>query len=342
MVGKDAVTIKDVSERAGVAISTVSRVLNGLDRVSDETRERVRQAADELGYVRNSLAASVKTGLSRLIVVIVPDIINEYYTSVIQGVEEVAVSNGYYPVVFSSKDSHNKENELFSGELGHILDGAIIIPAINDLSYYKGLDKPVVVVDRYVSGSEMPAVVIDNHRGGYLATQELIQAGHRDIAVISGAEEFNIGIDRLAGYTDALRDHGLPPRREYIRTGSWYQDFGYDCTMALLALDRPPTAIFAANNLLCIGCLQALRRRGLAVGRDISLVGLDDSAVAELAEPGITVVKRATTEMGRLGMEKLIDLIEQRKEPRHPRKIVLDVGLVRRRSVAPPPTGTGT
>lgn len=327
------VTIKDVSDRAGVAISTVSRVLNGLDRVSDETREKVEKAVEELGYVKNSFAASMKTGRSRMIVVVVPDIINEYYTSVVQGVEEIASNEDYYTMVFSSKDSHMKEQELFSGELGMVIDGVIIIPAYDDLEYYRSIAKPVVIIDRYVSGSDMHAVVIDNYKGSYLLTEELIRAGHRNIGFVSGALEFNIGTERVQGYRDALEKYGIERNPENEMIDHWYQEHGYLSAKSLLEREDPPTAILAANNLLCIGCIKAIREKGLVIGRDVSLAGFDDSAVAQLMEPDITVIRRATVEMGRIGMTKLMDIINKNPNPVYPKKVILDVELVKRHSV---------
>lgn len=333
MEADHTVTIKDVSEVAGVAISTVSRVLNGLDRVSDETRIKVEKAIEELGYVKNSLAASMKTGKSRMIVVVVPDLINEYYTAVVRGVEEIASSEDYYTMVFSSKDSHKKEQELFSGELGRVIDGAIIIPAYDDLDYYRNISKPVVIIDRYVSGSDMHAVVIDNYKASYLLTEELILAGHKDIAIISGALEFNIGKEREKGYREALTKYGIEVKAENEKIDHWYQEHGYLSTMSLLKRKNPPTAIFAANNLLCIGCIKAIRELGLKIGPEISLVGFDDSAVAQLMEPDITVIKRETAEMGKIGMTKLMDIINRNENPFYPKKVVLDVELIRRHSV---------
>lgn len=331
--GSRAITIRDVSERAGVAISTVSKVLNDGDRVSDKTREKVRIAAEELGYVRNRLAASMKTGSSKLVVVVVPDIINEYYTAVVRGVEDVSIKSGYFTLLFSTDDSHNKEKELFSGEFGRIIDGAIIIPAYDNLAYYRNLEKPVVIVDRDVAGSNMHAVVIDNFKGGYLLAEELLRAGHRNIGYVTGSMEFNVGQDRLNGFREALKTYGVQENPENVFIDNWYAKYGYECTKAMLGQNNPPTAIIAANNLLCIGCAQAIHDMGLGVGREVSLVGFDDSAVAELVDGGITVVRRATVEMGRIGMEKLLDIIEGRSA-RYPRKAVLDVELVRRRSVA--------
>ncbi len=327
------VTIKDVSEHAGVAISTVSRVLNGLDRVSDETRIKVEKAVEELGYVKNSLAASMKTGKSRIIVVVVPDIINEYYTAVVRGVEEIASQEDYYTMLFSSRDSHRREEKLFSGELGRAIDGAIIIPAYDELDYYRNISKPVVIIDRYVSGSDMHAVVIDNHKASYLLTEELILAGHRNIAIISGAQEFNIGIDRVKGYRDALKNYGIEVRPENEMIGNWYQEHGYRSTLELLEREDPPSAIFAANNLLCIGCIKAIREKGITIGKDISLTGFDDSEVAQLLEPDITVVRQETATMGKIGMMKLLDIINRNEKTVYPKKVVLDVELIRRHSV---------
>lgn len=327
------VTIRDVAEKAGVAISTVSRVVNGLDRVGVKTKSKVNEAIKELGYVRNSIAASMKTGLTNMIVVIVPDIINEFYTSVIQGVEDVAIKNGYYTLVFSTNDSYLKESELFSGNFGKIIDGAIIIPSHDNLSYYKNLNKPIVVIDRYVANSGLDAVVIDNFKGTYLLTKELIDAGHRDIAYLSGSLEFNIGSDRLQGYQAAMIEAGIPIKEENIIIDTWFSDSGYRITKKLLTRDKKPTAILASNNLLCIGSLEALIEEGVAIGKNFSLVGFDDSLVARLFKPGITVIKRPTSEMGRIGAKKLIGKL-QNEHNKVERKIILDVQLIRRGSVA--------
>lgn len=327
------ITIKEVAERAGVAISTVSRVLNDLDRVSDETRQKVQQAAQDLGYVKNNLAASMKTGSTKLIVVIVPDIINEYYTAVIQGAEEVAVSRGYYTLVFSTNDSKQKEEQLFRGQFDRIIDGVIIIPAHDNMEFLKQLKKPVVIVDRYVPGSHMEAVVIDNFKGSYLLTKELVDAGHRDIGLLMGPLTFNIGQERLGGFYRAMEEGGVPVQQQYIKECTWYMESGYEKAMELLSMEHPPTAIYATNNLLCIGCVEAIANKGLRLGKDISLVGFDDTLLAKYMDPGITVVRRATIQMGRLGAEKLLNKLQGVPNENAPRKIVMDVELIRRGSV---------
>lgn len=275
----------------------------------------------------------MKTGSTKMIVVIVPDIINEYYTAVIQGAEEVAVSRGYYTLVFSTDDSHQKEEQLFQGKFDRIIDGVIIIPAHDNMDFLKQLKKPVVIVDRYVPGSHMEAVVIDNFKGSYLLTKELVDAGHTKIGLLMGPQTFNIGQERLGGFYKAMEEGGVPVNTDYIKDCTWYMESGYDRTLELLSMDVPPTAFYATNNLLCIGCMKALTSRGLKLGKDISLVGFDDTLVAEYMNPGITVVRRATIQMGRLGAEKLLNKIEGIEDDSPCRKVVMDVELIRRGSV---------
>ncbi len=329
-----AVTIKEVADRADVAVSTVSRVLNNKNRVSDVTRQRVRAAIDELGFVRNTFAASMKTGITRFIVVIVPDIINEFFTAVIQGVEAAASVRGYYTLVYASGESRSKEIEMLGGEFGHIVDGVILIPSTANSSFYKNHDKPTVVVDRDMPGNDLYTVVVDNYRGSRMLMEELIACGHTKIGVVTGPNVFNIGIERLSGYLDALSENRIPFRDEYIQSGTWYQEDGYKMMKALLELPDPPTAVFATNNLLCMGAMEAALDKRLAIGKDISIVGFDDFQFAKYVGEGITTVRRPTSEMGSIGAQILVDLIEKKDAPLMQTKLVMPVELIRRGSVA--------
>ncbi len=326
------VTIKDVADYAGVAVSTVSRVINDMDRVSPETRERVLGAIEALGYVRNSLAASMKTGETRFLVTVVPDIRNEFYTAVVRGVEAVASSRGYYTLVYTTGEFYEKEQAVFEGEFSHLVDGVILVPSCTDSRVYTA-KKPVVMIDREVPGSEIPSVCVDNYKGVVLLMEELIRFGHRKIAIISGPLVFNIGLDRMNAYLDMLGKHGIPVRQEYIATGEWFEEDGYRLTERLLGLEDPPTAILATNNLTCIGSAECLCDRGMGIGRDISLVGFDDSVVARYLSPGITCIRRATSEMGELGAGMLLDILHHQGGESGSRKRILGVELIRRNSI---------
>ncbi|MDC7289025.1 LacI family transcriptional regulator [Blautia schinkii] len=327
-------TIKDVADYAHVAVSTVSRVINNKDRVSPETRKAVLEAIEKLGYVRNNLAASMKTGETRFIVAVVPDIRNEFYTSVIRGIEAVASTRGYYTLVYTTGETYSKELAVFEGEFSHLVDGIILTPSQADYALYQRRGKPTVIIDREIPGSDMYSVCVDNYKGAALLMNELLEYGHKKIAIITGPLVFNIGIDRMQGYLDMLESHNIPVRQEYICVGDWFEEDGYRLTEQLLQLEDPPTAIFAANNLICIGCAECLCDRGLTIGTDISLVGFDDSVVARYLRPGITGIKRAMNEMGELGAEMLLSLLSGHPEDISKKKMVLDVELVRRHSIA--------
>lgn len=330
-----SVTIKDVADYAHVAVSTVSRVINNKDRVSPETRKAVNEAIEALGYIRNNFAASIKTGETRFIAAVVPDIRNEFYTSVIRGVESVASKRGYYTLVYTTGETYEKEQALFEGELSHIVDGIILTPSQPDYAFYKNYGKPIVVIDREIPGSDMYSVCVDNYKGAKLLIEELVKFGHRKIAIISGPLVFNIGIDRLNAYTDVHKRYNIPIRKEYIRTGDWFEEDGYKLTNQLLELPDPPTAIFAANNLICIGCAECLCDRGMVIGKDISLVGFDDSIIARYLGPGITGIQRATDEMGKIGAEMLLELLNVSQTEKIPqKKAILDVEIIRRASIA--------
>ena len=332
MTEKKNMTIKDIAQRANVAISTVSRVLNNLDRVSDETRAKVNRAIQELGYVPNSLAASMVTGHTKVILLIVPDFVNSFYGAVIQGAEKYLRSYNYLTMVASTEDKKSTELSRILQTISYAVDGAIIVPPEGSAQDLTAFHKPIVLVDRSIPDSHCSTVTVDNFGGIYQLTKELLEAGHRNIGIIAGSTQLNIGRDRLDGYLQALQDYQAPVQKEYIMQGELYEEDGYRLMHALLQLDRPPSAVVACNNLTCIGCVHAIQNAGLMIGQDISLVGFDDHQLASVLNPGITVIDRPTIEMG----EKAATLLlEQFSDPTARKDIVMDVNLIRRGSIIP-------
>jgi DNA-binding LacI/PurR family transcriptional regulator len=329
MVKKQA-TIKDVARMINVSVSTVSRVMNNLDRVSDDVRVKVKQAAKTLNYVPSGIAVSMVKGKSKIILVVVPDIINEYYTAVVHGVEEVTRNNGYSTVLYASNLDKDKETELFQGPMVKMIEGAIVVPACMNTEVYKQFGKPVVLVDRYIEGSDLPGVVIDNFSGSYEIIQLLIHYGHQKIGIVIGDLLFNIGSERYMGYEKALIENGITVNNDYVIHGDWYRNTGFYGMQKLLQLSDPPTAVFAANNLICIGCIEAIKRAGLIIGKDISLVGFDDHILAEFVNQGVTVVKRPTIEMGQIAARRLFYALQEKNICE---KIVLGVNIVERGSI---------
>ena len=326
------VTIKDVAKRANVSISTVSRVLNGLDRVSPATEEKIKKAIQELNYVQNPVAAAMITGHTNIVLVLVPDFINHFFSSVIQGIEYHLKENGFSAMVYSTGEDGDLDFDLLRLKLNAFIDGLIVIPSSDHFFGYKGWDKPCVIADRNIQGSDMDAIVVDNFGGIYTLCSLLLSHNHTQIAIIAGSTQLCVGRDRIHGYKKALADHDISVREEYIRLGSLYQSTGYSETKELLALSDPPTAIIAGNNLICEGAMFALDDLGLKIGEDISLVGFDDHLLARAVKPGVTVVKGPAIEMGKIAAERLLALIDG-KDFSNNREVTLDVRLIERDSV---------
>jgi LacI family transcriptional regulator len=304
-------TIKDVARAAGVSIATVSRVLNHRDRVDDETRKHVFRVVEEMQYTPNNIAVSMVRKRSKILAAIIPDLINPFYSSVIHGVETAAKENGYYTFIFSTDENPKAEHESITRDIKAMVDGVILISSNTSKNIYRQFDKPLILLDRYIDGSGLDGVVVDNFAGARTATEYLLENNHRRIAIINGSLDMNVGVERLRGFERALADGGLPLPPEYRLCGGWYEEDGRRLTLELMALPEPPTAIFAANNLLCIGVIAALQELGLKIGRDISLVAFDDNPLARFHEPRVSVVERPTEEMGRVAVRMLLEKIRR-------------------------------
>lgn len=337
MSDKRPVTIKDIAQHAHVAVSTVSRVLNNLDRVSPQTRQAVLKAVEDLGYVPNNLAASIVTGRTKLILIVVPDFINSFYGAVIQGAEQYLRRHDYLTMVTATEDTENANIATIIQKMSYAVDGAIIIPSLATPEELNLFDKPIILVDRSIPGSKYTTVTVDNEGGTYQITKELLDAGHTKIGIIVGSTKLNIGRDRLNGYLKALSDHNIPLNPDYIQIGSFYEEDGYHLMHKLLDLPSSPTAVVAGNNLICIGCIRAIQDAGLHLGSNISLVGFDDHNLAAAGKPGITVADRPSVTMGEKAAELLLARLSS-SEAVQQDDIVMDVTLIRRDSIAPPQT----
>lgn len=306
------VTIKDISRVAGVSTATVSKVLNGdYSKVSDQTKQRVLKTAKELGYRPNRLARGLVQSKTNIIGLIVPDIANPYFADLARGVEDTARTQGYKMILSNSDESAEKEREYLEVLLEYNADGIIITgnnTSEDDLAEYRK-NTPMVAIDRYL-GDDVCTVSIDNFGGSYMATEHLIQHGHRRIAYIGGAViDTHVPKNRLNGYLKALRDYGIDIDLALIEGGSYQHETGYFCVHHLLNQGLSFTAIVCGNDLMAFGALRALRERGYSVPDDVSLVGYDDIYLTELIDPPLTTVKQPTYELGRAAMDFLSKLM---------------------------------
>ncbi len=329
-------TLKEVAKYAKVSITTVSRVMNEADKVNPETRERVQRAMRELDYQPNRVAQRLRTskGQSKLLGLIIPDIQNQFYSSIVRGVEDVAYGKDYAVILCNSDENPNKERFYLDVLQSESVDG-IILPPIHQYSkVVEGLIEsgvPVVCVDRKLVREAVDTVVINNVRGGYLAVKHMIDFGHRRIAILTSSSQFSSFEERLAGYKNALQDHNIEPDENLIKEGDPRStESAYLFTKELLKLHHPPTAIFATNNLMTLGALEAVHEEKLNVPDNISIVGFDDMPWARAISPPLTVIKQPGYEMGRRATELLFQRVEDPK--REPVQIIMEPTLIIRKS----------
>jgi len=335
-----AITIQDVAARAGVSAMTVSRVLNHPTRVATATRQRVEQAIRELGFVPNALARQLLRGRTHTLALLVSDIGNPFFTQIARGVEDVAQRNGYTVIFGNSDESVEKERQYLHALLGRRIDGLLIAPAGNgsrpmlDLLVQRGT--PFVLLDRAIDGVPSDVVIGDSIGGARKLTEHLISLGHRRIALVSGDPEVPTARDRRRGYIGALREHGIEPRPELIIDGVYRRDSGTRAAWHLLALpdDQRPTAIFAANNFLAVGVIEALRTAQVVIPRDIAVVCFDDIEMAAALDPFLTVMAQPARTFGTIGAQFLLERLEpssgadgSRSTPA-PRRVVLPPELI--------------
>ncbi len=292
-------TSQDVARKAGVSVATVSRVLNDSPHVTQRARDLVLSAVKELNYQPNRTAQRLRAGHSHVVGLIISDIQNPFFTSVVRGIEDVAYHHGYSIVLCNSDEDIQKEQLYIDVLSSERVAGVIIVPTGKDCcTPLLNLQMPIVMMDRVVPGIAADSVVLDNAAGAYAATRHLIELGHRRIGLIAAPAGPSVGIERQRGYEQALRDHGLPVDLALICAGDFKESGGHAAAHALLDLKPRPTAIFAANNLMTMGAFQAISEKGLRIPGDISVVGFDDMPWLALLAPPLTAVRQPTYEIG--------------------------------------------
>ncbi len=338
-------TIQDVARAAGVSPATVSRVFNG-GRVTPERAERVRRAAQELGFAPNRVARSLRTQRSGLIGLIIPDIENPFFTAIARGVEDAALRTDLSVVLCNTDGDVDKERRYLEVALAERMAGVIVAAASRqrtDLSALESRGMPVVAVDRRPRGSDVDVVLVDDEHGGEEATAHLFARGYRRVACITGPQGASTSEERLAGYrtavTDFLADHPelAPPDGDPLRDYTRYADFraegGYKAMKDLLAEPSKPDAVFVANNLMTVGALQALAEAGLSAP-GVGILSFGDVPWASLVSPSLTAIQLPSYDLGWTAASLLQDRIAGRQRPRQ--TVVLRTALLVRASTAGP------
>lgn len=328
-------TINDVAALAVVSKVTVSRVLNGQTKhIREETRDRVRQVANELGYEPSITAAALRTNRSYTVTLIIPDITNPIWPAVARGVQHVARGAGYSVVLANADWDEGAEHEYVAMARRASMDGILLNAArlTNDELLKIGI--PTVIIGSHSIFPDFDQVGIDTERGSADAVRYLAGLGHRRIAIITPLA-LNSGQKRLRGFLDGLVANGLTERPEYLIDAPYTREGGDGATRMLLALPEPPTAIFASNDQLAIGALAAARDVAVRVPEDLSIVGLDDIDAASVTSPPLTTLRRPQYEYGETAMRFLLERMTG-AGPTVPRRLLYPCEMVVRGSAAPP------
>jgi LacI family transcriptional regulator len=328
------VTITTIAQEAGVSVPTVSRVLNGRSDVSPQTRERVEELLRRHGYRRRVGRGQPRASLIDLVF---NDLDSPWAVEIIRGVEDVAHSAGVGTVVSAIHRRTTSARQWLQNLRARASDGVIFV--VTDLTpplhaELKRLSVPMVVVDPAgVPTIDVPTIGATNWAGGLSATEHLLSLGHRRIGFIAGPRRLLCSRARLDGYRAGLEAAGVPFEEELVAPGDFYHESGFVGADALLRLENPPTAIFAASDQMALGVYEAVRRRGLRVPDDVSVVGFDDLPETRWTSPPLTTVRQPLTEMGLLATRTVLRMAqgERIETPR----VELATELVVRDSTAP-------
>ena len=328
--------MREVAEQAQVSVTTVSHVINDTRPVSDELRAKVTAAMDELGYQPNRLARSLRRGETYTIGMIIPDGVNPFFAEVARGIEDTGFEQGY-SVILCNSDGNLEKELLYTNVLNEKqVDGIIFVAGGLSQEHILGLQQrglPVVVVDREIPGLPVGTVITDNAQGGWLATGHLLSLGHRRIACLAGPYDLTPSAERVTGYRQALEAARVPVEEHLVLRGDFNFESGYNSIRELLALEEPPTAVFACSDLMAIGVIAAAAESGYRVPVDLSLVGFDDIELASYTTPALTTVRRPKYQMGAIAARMLLEHMQQ--DDLIPQRQILATELVVRKSSAP-------
>ena len=325
------ITLKMVAEKAEVSVNTASRAINNKPDINLETKKRVIQIAKELGYVRNATAVALRTRKTGTIGVVIADNRNPFYAEVLSGMEEAAREKNYHIILANTQRDYQKEEEAINLLLAKRVDGLLIAPVQDrddDIKNLIDANIPFVVVGRDFKNIEVDAIYNDEVKGGFLATEYLIKKGHKRIALIDGFLYKSPAKGRLEGYKKALNKYRISLDESLISVGDINIEDGYERTKQMLEENLDFTAIFAYNDMVAFGSMQAIKGKGLRIPEDIGLVGYDDIPFSSLINPPLTTIRLKKQELGAESVKLLLSRINEKHK--NAIKRMLDVELIAR------------
>ncbi|WJH33181.1 catabolite control protein A [Paenibacillus aurantius] len=330
------VTIYDVAREAGVSMATVSRVVNNNPNVKPQTRKKVFEAIERLGYRPNAVARGLASKKTTTVGVVIPDISNNNYAEVARGIEDIATMYHYNIILCNADKKKEKEIRVINTLLEKQVDGLLFMGGTvteEHMEAFRTSSVPVVLCATSDENNAMPGVDIDHEKAAFDAVSVLIANGHQKIGMISGTlEDPANGFARYNGYKKALEKAGIPFREDYVRVGNYRYESGMEAMNYFLSLEDRPTAIFAATDEMAIGAIHKIQDQGLRVPEDISVMGVDNSRMASMVRPKLSTAAQPMYDIGAVSMRLLTKLMN--KENVEQVKYVLSHEIINRQSVA--------
>jgi len=337
LANKKRTTIKDIANVLKISAAAVSKALHDDSRISVKTKEAVKKVAKELNYQPNHLASALRKGKSNLVGVIVPRTNSNFFSSVIQNIEEVLNKEGYNIIITQSNESFKKECNNIDTLLFTQVDGIIASMANEtvDLSYYEKIKSkgiPLILFDRGENDLNVDYIGINDYESSHMIVEHLIEQGCKRIAHIGGYKHTRIFNNRIRGYIDALKKHDLPLNKELLLESSLTTEDGKTKMTQLLALKNPPDAVYVAGDYAALGALQILQENNIKIPEDISLIGFGNEPFTAMVTPTISSIHQHSTEIGKQAAKTFLERVKEPTTQQTLNKIILDAELIIRDS----------
>ena len=334
---KKKTTIKDIASVLNISAAAVSKALHNDSRISEKTKIAVRQVAENLKYQPNHLASALRSGKSHLVGVIVPRTNSNFFSSVIQNIEEVLNKKGYNIIITQSNESYKKECDSIDTLLYTQVDGIIASMANEtvDLGAYEKIKSkgiPLILFDRGENDLNVDYIGIDDYNSSHLIVEHLVENGCKRIAHIGGYKRTRIFNNRIRGYIDALKKHNLPLDDELLTESGLTIEDGREKMLKLLSLDTPPDAVYVAGDYAALGALQVLKEKNIKIPEDIALVGFGNEPFTDMVTPRISSVHQHSAEIGKQAANTFLKYMGQDTIDQQLNKIILDSKLIVRNS----------
>lgn len=320
------ITIKDVARELGVSYSSISRALNGKEGVSKETRDKILEAAERMGYQPNDLARGLVNKISKTVGVIIPDINNPFFGEIVAGITDASNENEYNIFLCISGWDPQIEKEYFNTLRKKRVDG-IILKSAGKNEEYDDIKSPLMIIERYNKFNEKDSVEVDNEMGGYLAVKHLLDCGYGNIAIIMGKEDHSASLRRRRGAEKAMEQYGLTMNNDLVAEGKFSIEGGRQAAKGLFESGHPIDAVFCMNDLIALGVLQYCNESNISVPDEVGVVGYDNISYAGLPQIRLTTIHQPKYELGKMLFETLLEEIQQQDAKRPTKKIILSPEL---------------